>query len=99
MLDNLPNNRMYTLSDRTARCEFHDRIERCIKRLPNTDLGKEVYKSLQTILLKGNNYANEERQVYDSFIKLLHSAQDHLHESFKENRIDASHEYLKTKLL
>ena len=65
---------MYTLSDRTARCEFHDRIERCIKRLPNTDVGKATYESLQTILHKGNQYTNEEKHVYDNFLTLLHAA-------------------------
>ena len=82
MLENLPNKRMYTLNDWSARSEFHDRIERCIKRLPNTDVGIAIYQSLQTILLKGNQYTVEEKFVYDNFLTQLHAAQNHQHESY-----------------
>ena len=73
-LENLPNKRLYTVKDRKARSEFHDKIERCIRRLPNTDVGNAIYTSLQTILLKGNVYTEEEKLVYANFLKLLHAA-------------------------
>ena len=73
-LENLPNKRLYTIEDRKARSQFHDKIERCIKRLPDTDVGNAIYTSLQTILLKGNVYTEEEKLVYEHFLKLLHAA-------------------------
>ena len=49
-------------------------------------------------MLKGNKYGEEEKQVYEQFLTLLHASQTHLHETFREDRIDACHDYLKTKL-
>ena len=53
------------MKELSKKSPFHEKIERCIKRLPNTDVGKAVYESLQTILLKGNDYTEEEKLVYD----------------------------------
>jgi len=78
---------------------FNDKIERAIKKLPDSDVGNAIYQSLQTILLKGNNYTEEEKAVYGHFLHLLHVAQENpIHGAFKENHIDACHEFLQAKI-
>ena len=75
-LENLPNERLYTVTDDgsvggTKKSQFHEKLGRCIRRLPDTDVGRALYTTLQTIILKGNRYTDAEKNVYESFLKLL----------------------------
>ena len=78
---------------------FNDKIERAIKKLPDTKVGHALYRSLQTMLLKGNDYTEDEKHVYEHFLNLMHVAQENPYqESLKEDQMDACHQYLHTKL-
>ena len=100
LLDNLPEKRLYPQTDRTKQSIFNDKIERAIKKLPDSQVGHRLYRSLQTMLLKGNDYTDDEKQVYEHFLTLLHTAQENPYtESVTEDHLDACHEYLKSKLM
>ena len=51
------------------------------------------------MLLKGNDYTEDEKYVYEQFLNLLHMAQENpYNEALIEGNLDACHEYLHTKL-
>ena len=56
-LDNLSDKRMYSQTDKHKQSQYNDKIERAIKKLPDTNVGHNLYTSLQTMLLKGNDYS------------------------------------------
>ena len=48
-----------------------NKILRLINLLPKTKVGSEVIKSLQMILLKGNNVSRDENIIFNCFIERL----------------------------
>ena len=95
----MPGKRLYTISDKARRSTEHDRIVRCVEQLPDSDVGHSLFNSLQTILLKGNQLTKDEKVVYETFLTLLHAAQNHELESAREEKMDACQDFLKTKLI
>ena len=82
-----------------SRSIHHDKIVNCIKRLPDSIVGHQLYSSLQTMILKGNNYTMEEEVVYGQFLSLLTTALDTAFtDAHMESHLDACHDYLVTKI-
>jgi hypothetical protein len=75
-----------------------NKLLRIIDLLPKTKVGSEVIKSIQMILLKGNNVSREENIIFNCFIERLATTlmypKKMLSEAALESNIDRAHGFL-----
>lgn len=70
-MENFQGKRFFGNNDKTCRSPINDKLIRCAKRLPDTEIGRSIFNSLQTIRLKGNKISEDEKNVYEHFLLML----------------------------